>query len=63
MQDRQALARRDTDERRAKVEQARSLIYGDGYAVNSTKVDDLLKSESLVPTLVSVLCHHFELII
>ncbi|KAF7432593.1 hypothetical protein PC9H_004535 [Pleurotus ostreatus] len=34
----------------AKVSKARKLIYKQGYTVNSKLVDDLLKSESLVPT-------------
>ncbi|KAF8204209.1 hypothetical protein K438DRAFT_1964576 [Mycena galopus ATCC 62051] len=42
--------RRDDATRRKKVPQARKYIYEDGYVVNSTKVDDLLKPESLVPT-------------
>jgi hypothetical protein len=45
--------RTDNEERQNKVENARDLIYRDGYVVNSTRVDDLLKSESLVPTTVS----------
>ncbi|KAJ6525271.1 hypothetical protein DFH09DRAFT_1329080 [Mycena vulgaris] len=42
--------RRDDAARREKVTEARKLIYEAGYVVNSTKVDDLLKSESMVPT-------------
>ncbi|KAJ7166408.1 hypothetical protein C8R43DRAFT_1162986, partial [Mycena crocata] len=42
--------RRDDTARRDKVAEARKLIYEDGYVVNSTKVDDILKEESLVPT-------------
>jgi len=52
MEARQALARKDNIERRAKVEQARALIYEQGYAVNSIHVEALLKEESLVPTVV-----------
>lgn len=55
MEDRQRLARHNTAERQAKVLQARSLIYDQGYAVNSAKVDELLKNESLVPTIVSLM--------
>ncbi|KAF8196232.1 hypothetical protein K438DRAFT_1967951 [Mycena galopus ATCC 62051] len=40
----------DDAARREKVSQARKYIYEDGYVVNSTKVNDLLKPESLVPT-------------
>jgi hypothetical protein len=35
-----------------KVELAREVIYGHGLAVNSTKVETLLKPTSLVPTVV-----------
>ncbi len=42
--------RRFTDEIREKIAQARKYIYKDGYAVNSEKVEKLLKPESLVPT-------------
>ncbi|KAJ7076247.1 hypothetical protein B0H15DRAFT_790815 [Mycena belliarum] len=42
--------RRDDSLRREKVAAARKLIYEDGYVVNSARVEDLLKSESLVPT-------------
>ncbi|TFK49657.1 hypothetical protein OE88DRAFT_1632605 [Heliocybe sulcata] len=40
----------DSNDRQYKVDQARTLIYGDGYVVNSERVEELLKSESLVPT-------------
>ncbi|PBK60412.1 hypothetical protein ARMSODRAFT_898121 [Armillaria solidipes] len=43
-------ARQDNDEWRQKVDDARKLIYEDGYAVNSAKVEEILKDESLVPT-------------
>ncbi|KDQ51293.1 hypothetical protein JAAARDRAFT_199318 [Jaapia argillacea MUCL 33604] len=43
-------ARIDNDDRRNKIIAARKIIYQDGYVVNSEKVEDLLKSESLVPT-------------
>lgn len=45
--------RRDDANRREKIAEARKLIYEEGYVVNSTKVDDILKPESLVPTEVS----------
>ena len=47
--------RNDTPEIRALVENARKLIYKDGYVVNSEKVEDLLKPASLVPTTVRTL--------
>ncbi|KAJ3537255.1 hypothetical protein NM688_g6717 [Phlebia brevispora] len=47
---RQATARADNDERKALVKEARDLIYDSGYVVNSDRVDGLLKSRSLVPT-------------
>ncbi|KAF7971982.1 hypothetical protein HWV62_19325 [Athelia sp. TMB] len=43
-------ARTDDAARRLKVQQARTLIYNEGYVVNSSKVDELLKAESYVPT-------------
>lgn len=47
--------RRDDADRRQKVVDARKLIYERGYVVNSKKVDDLLKPESLVPTEVCII--------
>lgn len=49
--------RADTADRQNRIEKARELIYKDGYVVNSTRVDDLLKVDSLVPTVVC--CHQF----
>ena len=46
------LQRCDTKERRDKVVAARRLIYEKQYAVHASQVEELLKSESLVPTLV-----------
>lgn len=46
-------ARSDTADRCDKVEMARKYINVHGYVVNSDRVDDFLKSESLVPTIVS----------
>jgi hypothetical protein len=44
----------DDEERWQRVEEARSLIYNSGYAVDNNKyVEALLKGESLVPTKVS----------
>ncbi|KAJ3558432.1 hypothetical protein NM688_g934 [Phlebia brevispora] len=48
---RQATIRKDNEERRRLVDQARELIYDNGYVVNSDRVDGLLKSRSLVPTI------------
>lgn len=42
---------------RDNIAAARNLIYGQGRVVQSTSVEELLKSESYVPTLVS---HKFE---
>lgn len=33
-----------------KVKEARNIIYNKGYVVNSSKIDELLKAESYVPT-------------
>ncbi|KAH7923645.1 hypothetical protein BV22DRAFT_1015047 [Leucogyrophana mollusca] len=50
MLQRHLLARVDDDERRLKVKTAREIIYGNNYAVNTPKVEELLKPQSLVPT-------------
>ncbi|KAI0038329.1 hypothetical protein FA95DRAFT_1232934 [Auriscalpium vulgare] len=50
MQSRQTAKRYDDGLRREAVSAARDLIYNDGYVVNSTKVEELLKPQSLVPT-------------
>ncbi|KAI0634460.1 hypothetical protein C8Q77DRAFT_1217600 [Trametes polyzona] len=42
--------RADDQLRMDKVSDARSLIYNDGYVVNSTRVDEILQDQSLVPT-------------
>jgi hypothetical protein len=47
---RQVLARKDNDERRVKISSARKLIYEQHFVVDATRVEDLLKAESLVPT-------------
>jgi len=52
MLQRKLLRRCDTKERRDKVATARRLIYEKQYAVNTPQVEELLKCESLVPTLV-----------
>ena len=51
---RNILARHDTTERREKIFTARRLIYEDQYVVNTPQVEELLKPESLVPTVVCV---------
>ncbi|KAI0257901.1 hypothetical protein BC834DRAFT_838237 [Gloeopeniophorella convolvens] len=47
---REERARKDNLARKELVEQARVLIYKNGYVPNSVRVDELLKSQSLVPT-------------
>lgn len=42
----------DDADLREKITNARKLIYERGYVVNSDHVEDLLKPESLVPTIV-----------
>ncbi|KAI0309196.1 hypothetical protein OF83DRAFT_1089234 [Amylostereum chailletii] len=49
-QTRKETARHDDEARRKAIEAARSLIYDDGYVVNSKHVENLLKPTSLVPT-------------
>ena len=39
---------------RTKIEQARKFIYAQGYAINGRVVDEILKDQSLVPTVVSL---------
>ena len=46
------LSHSDTTQRREKVVSARKLIYERHYAVDATHVEELLKDESLVPTMV-----------
>ncbi|EPQ53855.1 hypothetical protein GLOTRDRAFT_44791 [Gloeophyllum trabeum ATCC 11539] len=47
---RQQATRTDDDARRARVREARKLIYDAGYVVNGDRVEDVLKAESLVPS-------------
>ena len=54
MQQRQVLARVDTEERRGKVAAARLLIYQQHYVVDTPQAEALLKPESLVPTKVLI---------
>lgn len=53
---RELLARSDTEEQRNKISSAQELIYGQNYAVDSFQVKGLLKDESLVLTIVCILC-------
>ena len=46
------LRRCDNKDQRDKVIAARQLIYEKHYAVHNSQVEELLKNESLVPTLV-----------
>jgi hypothetical protein len=50
---RELCRRVDSDVHEAAVATARSLIYDDHYAVNSKRVEDLLKCHSWTPTPVS----------
>ena len=54
MLQRRILARRDTMERHEKITAARKLIYEAQYVVDTPQVEELLKPESLVPTVVRV---------
>ena len=51
-----ANVRVDDEARQRKVENARDIIYDQGFPVNSTHVEGFLKGESLVPTKVCSLC-------
>jgi hypothetical protein len=53
LQQRMAGARVDSSKRQTLVQDARKLIFKEGYVVNSKHVEDLLKPMSLVPTTVS----------
>ena len=53
MKRRQLLVHIDDDSRRGKVLRARDLIYERNYAVNTPKIEELLRDQSLVPTIVS----------
>ncbi|KDN41261.1 hypothetical protein RSAG8_07530, partial [Rhizoctonia solani AG-8 WAC10335] len=50
MHRRQALKRIDTKERNDRVREARSIIYDEGRAITSSRVEGLLRSVSYVPT-------------
>lgn len=49
-QQRRTLARVDDHQRRVRMQVARNIIYGGGYAVNAKRVLDFLKEDSAVPT-------------
>ena len=51
---RRLLSRSDTSHCHEKIMSACKLIYEKHYAVDGTQVEELLKDESLVPTMV---CH------
>lgn len=51
-QNRRLIRRVDDEGRQRKVQAARKLIYVDGRVVNSEAVESILRSESLVPTIV-----------
>ena len=55
MMERESLARVDNMGRRRRVGDAREAIYVGNSAVDGTAVETLLKEDSLVPTVVSVL--------
>lgn len=50
MRARLELARVDSEERRQAILNARKIIYKEGYAVTSDRVEKILKPQSLVPT-------------
>ena len=52
------LQRRDNKDQHNKVVAARRLIYEKHYVVHNSQVEELLKDESLVPTLVSIIFHN-----
>jgi hypothetical protein len=54
---RSRLARADDLSRKAKISGARDLIYRQNSAVNSAPVEQLLRPQSLVPTVVSSHSH------
>lgn len=54
MKNRKILARVDDEKRRRMIGTARDIIYNKHYAVDSDKVEAILKEHSLVPTVVSV---------
>lgn len=59
------LVRKDSEDRREKVEQARMLMFEKGIAITSVKIERILQPQSLTPTRVSTtLCRiNLELIV
>jgi hypothetical protein len=53
MKQRERLARNDDESTRRKIELAREIIYKKNFAVDTRAIEELLKDESLTPTLVS----------
>ena len=53
MRRRQQLVRTDDNSQQEKVLCAQELIYERNYAVNTLKIEELLRDQSLVPTTVS----------
>lgn len=53
MQQRETLRRTDDEVKMSILDEAREYIYEKNYAVDSNVVEDLLKEQSLVPTVVS----------
>lgn len=49
---REACKRIDTKERNDRVRKARAIIYDEGRAVTSKRVEELLRPHSYVPTMV-----------
>lgn len=54
MMQRKTLSRKDDEAKRHKVQVAREIIYNENYAVDSQKVETLLKQQSLTPTAVCI---------
>jgi hypothetical protein len=52
MKQRSRLARVDDQSTRKKIKLARSIIYEKNFAIDTNAVEELLKDESLTPTLV-----------
>jgi hypothetical protein len=53
MKERKTLARVDDEARRWNVKTARDIIYSKNYAVDTPAVEEILRPQSLVPTVVS----------
>lgn len=48
------MARKDNEDIQRKVSMAREIIYQKHYAINNDNVEQLLKEQSLVPTMVKL---------